>query len=105
MAGVLVLGGAVAGAVPASAVPPVRPAGAVRTVPERAPQLRTGARVHRITESSLAKSKKHGKRHGSHGGSGALLTWLAVLLLLGVLVAVLAVLWFRRRNRRRPQEG
>uniref|UniRef100_UPI001CC989DD hypothetical protein n=1 Tax=Streptomyces sp. LS1784 TaxID=2851533 RepID=UPI001CC989DD len=94
------LGGAVAGAAPASAAPLVRTAGAVRTVSERTPQLRTAAGVHRVTESALSGSKKRRARHGSHGGFGGLFTWFAVVLLLCVLIAVVAVFWFRRRGRR-----
>ncbi|MGW1175310.1 hypothetical protein ACWD4P_16495 [Kitasatospora sp. NPDC002543] len=102
VAGVLVLGGVATGAAPAAAVVsvPVRTAGAVRTVPERAPQLRSAAGAHRVTESALARSKKRGARHGSHGGVGGALTWVAVVLLLCVLVAVVAVFRVRRRNHR-----
>lgn len=113
MAGVLVLGGAVAGAAPASAVPAARTAGAVpavgavRAAPERAPQPRASEGAHRITESTLSasKSRRRTVRHGSHGGFGGLFTWFGVVLLLCVLTVVLAVFWFRRRNRLRPQAG
>ncbi|MEU8926790.1 hypothetical protein AB0D10_38700 [Kitasatospora sp. NPDC048545] len=102
VAGVLVFGGGVAVAAPASAAP------VVRTAPDRAPQVRDGARVHRIsqvagsksksasTSASKSKLKKKAKHGFFHGFFHGLLGWLAALLLVGVLATVLIVLWVRR---------
>lgn len=108
VAGVLVfggLGGAVAGAAPASAAAPVRVAGAVRTVPERAPGLRSSAGVHQVAKSALSKAKKRTSHRGSHGGGGRLFSWTVFGLLCCLPLAVSAVVRFRRRSRRRPREG
>ncbi|MER7766398.1 hypothetical protein [Kitasatospora sp. NPDC096140] len=105
VAGVLVLGGGVAVAAPASAVPVVRTAGAAgaaRTAPERVPQARDGAhRIARLAGSkSKSKTKKKVKRGFFHGFFHGFLGWLTTALLIALLVTVLVVLWVRRSNRR-----
>ncbi|MFF7989868.1 hypothetical protein ACFZDG_08785 [Kitasatospora xanthocidica] len=104
VAGVLVLGGGVAVAAPASAAAVVRPPGTARTAPELAPLARDGVRAHRISQiagsKSKSKTKKKVKRGFLHGFFHGFLGLLAVVLLVGLLATVLIVLWVRSRNRR-----
>ncbi|MFI2612278.1 hypothetical protein [Kitasatospora sp. NPDC018619] len=69
-----------------------------RTDPERTDRLRAVAGAHRVTESVLAKAKKHRARHGSHGGGGGPFVLAGAVLLCG-LAAWVAVLCLRRRGR------
>ncbi|MEU9042186.1 MULTISPECIES: hypothetical protein [unclassified Kitasatospora] len=106
VAGMLVLGGGVVVAAPASAVPVVGTAGAVRTAPA-VPRVRDGARVHRIIQVSGSKSKSKTKtktkvkvkRGFLHGFFHGFLGWFTTVLLAVLLMTLLVVLWVRRSNR------
>ncbi|MFD8707367.1 hypothetical protein ACFV1W_33090 [Kitasatospora sp. NPDC059648] len=114
VAGVLVLGGGVAAAGPASAVPVVQPTAssgasgpaAVRTVPGRAHPVRTGLRAHQITDHTAASRHRRKTRRSVVGRAlDAVFGWLALAVLAVVLVVVLAVFALRRRGARRGQNG
>ncbi|MFJ9843906.1 hypothetical protein ACIRYZ_26300 [Kitasatospora sp. NPDC101155] len=116
VAGVLVLGGGVATAAPASAASvvlpaaPAAPAGQtgptpiraapVRTAPERAPQLRAGLRAHRITGHAASRRTRKARRSVVGRALDAVFGWLAVAALVVLLVVVLLVYAVRRRNGR-----
>ncbi|MFE5582072.1 hypothetical protein [Kitasatospora sp. NPDC056531] len=120
--GVLVLGGGVATAAPASAVSvavpaapaaPAAPAGLagqtgptpiratpVRTAPERAPQLGVGLRAHRITDHAASRRTRKVRRSVVGRALDAVFGWFAVAALVVLLIVVLLVYAVRRRNGR-----
>ncbi|MFF2142551.1 hypothetical protein [Kitasatospora sp. NPDC058190] len=119
VAGVLVLGGGVATAAPASAASvvlpaapaaPAAPAGQtgptpiratpVRTAPERAPQLGVGLRAHRITDHAATRRTRKVRRSVVGRALDAVFGWFAVAALVVLLVVVLLVYAVRRRNGR-----
>ncbi|MFB7911205.1 hypothetical protein ACFC1T_32695 [Kitasatospora sp. NPDC056076] len=102
VAGVLVFGGGVAVAGPASAVPVVRPtasASAGGTGPGRVHSVRTGLRAHQITEhSAVARHKRKARRSVVGRALDALFGWFA-LAALGVLLVVVLLVYALRRRR------
>ncbi|MFD9692408.1 hypothetical protein [Kitasatospora sp. NPDC059088] len=102
VAGVLVFGGGVAVAGPASAVPVVRPtasAGVGGTGPGRVHSVRTGLRAHQITEhSAVARHKRKARRSVVGRALDALFGWFA-LAVLGVLLVVVLLVYALRRRR------
>lgn len=113
VAGVLVLGGGVAAAGPASAVqvpvPVARPAGQaptpvratpMRTAPGRVPHARAGLRAHRITDMSATRRIRKARRSVVGRALDAVFGWFAVAALVVLLVVVLLVYAIRRRNGR-----
>ncbi|MEU6966869.1 hypothetical protein AB0A71_03815 [Kitasatospora aureofaciens] len=111
--GVLVLGGGVAAAGPASAmpvVPVVRAVGQVGTAPAGATgpaavrTARVGLRAHQITHAS-SRHKRKTRRSVVGRALDAVFGWLAFAVLLVVLLVVLAVYAVRRRRSRWRQGG
>ncbi|MET8623263.1 hypothetical protein ABZW30_05800 [Kitasatospora sp. NPDC004669] len=114
VAGVLVLGGGVATAAPASAASVVSVVSSadravqdgrtgptpVRATPERAPQLRAGLRAHRITDHAASRRTRKVRRSVVGRALDAVFGWFAVAALVVLLVVVLLVYAVRRRNGR-----
>ncbi|MFJ7250775.1 hypothetical protein ACIQWA_39895 [Kitasatospora sp. NPDC098652] len=98
VAGVLVVGGGVAS--PASAVPVVRPTASAGVGVGRGHSVRTGLRAHQITEHSAAVSRHKRKVRRSVVGRAldAAFGWVA-LVVVGVLVAVVVLVYVLRRRR------